>query len=537
MILFTMMQTDSMTYNDSDFNNRPHSTRKSIRSFMLLPLCLLLLLIIAASSCGSSKEKKNLLYLEEYMEQDPAGGLKSLDSIDPGSYNSDELKALHALLKSRAYDKNLIDISNDSLIKPAYDYYSASSDKPHRLKAEYYMGIVNLNAGKYDVALSYFLDAYYLALQLSDSFWQGMASRNIAMVFNRTAHSNEELEFALISYYSMLKTKKVNFMDYTILQLCIAFSNNEKPDSCAKYAKELFDLSRQTKNKWLESQAIEMLGISYIKNKNYEKAIGILKQNLRDNDTIEYPDLKIRYYLALAYLKNGDFSKGLSLINDRNKLNSISDDFLEHELYCALEDTVKAYKALSGLHKKTTDNFKKRQASNLGISILKYHNTQKELDRAKMNGYKIKIILISLLFLLGSIIITILTYLYIHKQKIVRLELVRSAENLSTRIQEYECKNNKLADSVKQLLSSHFQIVNRACQTIHESIDDKTAEKRIAKNMKNLIQTIANDNDTIKELECLLNVHCQNLMLDFKNDFKELSKNDYRLFFLVDDKN
>ena len=522
-----MKQTDSKTYNDSDLIDRPHSVWKSIWPLLLLPLCLLLL-IIAVSSCGPSKEKKHLLYLEEYMEQDPAGVLRSLDSIDPGSYSNNELKALYALLKSRAYDKNLIDISNDSLIRPAYDYYSASSDKPHRLKAEYYMGIVNLNAGKYDVAIGYMLRALDLSKELDDPFWQGLVARQINWLFNKTANSVEALEYAKISYENFKKVGIENYIVYSLLDLCLAYSNNNMADSCIVFAKKVLDNSIRTKNKCLEYNIRVTLGIAYIKNHQYGKAIDVL---LPAKPT-EENESEARAYLGLAYVRNKNLDKGREIIDSIVSTEKISESYLQYELYSELNDTVNAFKALQKLYDISDERFKRRNSARLGAAIIDVHNVQKELDRAQISAYRDRIIIFILLALIAVITVIFVFYYYKKRSQEKIRQLLESANVLREKLEEIDKENSKFSNSIVSLLSSQFAYVNEACLTLNEVSDPTSARKIIVRNMLGLIDYLSNNDKTIEELGKLIDYHGNNLFSDFRADFPNLHEQDYRLFLL-----
>ncbi len=127
-----------------------------------------LLLVALAAGCRPSEAERALRSAEALMETRPDSALTLLEAID-GSRLSGEPRARHALLLSQAYDKNYIDLTDDSLISIAVNFYDNSSDDRRRMLALHYKGTVNRNAGFYESALASALEAHDLALALNDT--------------------------------------------------------------------------------------------------------------------------------------------------------------------------------------------------------------------------------------------------------------------------------------------------------------------------------------------------------------------------------
>ncbi len=496
----------------------------------------IIFLFLILSSCVPIHERNNLLKIEQQLEDNPEYALKVLDSINPDHYKSRELKALYSLLKSRAYDKNLIDIDNDSIINPALEYYANSSDKYHRMKAEYYRGIVNQNANRNENAMEGFLNAYETAEEIKEPLWQGLSAKHISRIFNKTVNSHDALEFAKKSYHCYVKLGIDSLLDYPLLNLCIEYNNHGDYDSCVKYAEKLININEKINKgsiqKWYKSKAIESIGISAIKAKDYDKAIKVL-----ESTGLEDVNPNIKYYLALAYLYKGDIAKGRAIINNNDSLKNssetvdlsfLSDDLLKYNLYSLLDNRDSAFACLRILYDRFNENFKKRQASNLSVGFMNYHKNRKELDEAKIKAYRFKIIFISVVSFLLLVIIAITGYYYIKRQREIRDELTRSAEALTDKVKEFEEENIQLGEALQNMLASNFKIVKDACETLNYTPDKKMAEKKLADNMNSLIKSLSKDPKKIKELEELVNRNYGNIMHNLRNDYPDLTKDDYR---------
>ena len=97
--------------------------------------------------------------IEEYISEDPQRALDSLRTVSAGDIPGRENRARAALLHSMALDKNYIDVSSDSIISTAVDWYSRHGSPDEKLKAYYYQGRVYENAGDDEAAMESFVRA------------------------------------------------------------------------------------------------------------------------------------------------------------------------------------------------------------------------------------------------------------------------------------------------------------------------------------------------------------------------------------------
>lgn len=115
------------------------------------------------------------------MNADPQGALAVLDSINKDELSTRRLNAEYALLLSMAYDKNEIDVTSDSLVRVAYDYYRYFGSKDDKLKAYYYLGNAYLCMYDYEKAIETFLKAEKLAGKVKDK-------TALALLYNTSAY-------------------------------------------------------------------------------------------------------------------------------------------------------------------------------------------------------------------------------------------------------------------------------------------------------------------------------------------------------------
>ena len=100
---------------------------------------ILIFLLIAYACNKDASEIDTLLNgIEAYIEEHPEEALKVLESVNREELTSRKLKAKHSLLYSMALDKNYIDVTTDSIIAPAVDYYKYHGTAEEKLLTSYY---------------------------------------------------------------------------------------------------------------------------------------------------------------------------------------------------------------------------------------------------------------------------------------------------------------------------------------------------------------------------------------------------------------
>lgn len=120
---------------------------------------LIFLLMLCACNKDASEIGSLLNGIEAYIEEHPEEALKVLESVNREELTSRKLKAKHSLLYSMALDKNYIDVTTDSIIAPAVNYYKYRGTDEERFKSLYYAGRVYQNAGNIEAAMEKFVEA------------------------------------------------------------------------------------------------------------------------------------------------------------------------------------------------------------------------------------------------------------------------------------------------------------------------------------------------------------------------------------------
>ena len=140
---------------------------------MLIRITAAVLTCCTVLSCADdSAVMEELDWAEAVMEEHPDSALALLDTLDRSRLTTREARARHALLYSQALDKNYIELTTDSIIRPAAQYYARHGSPNDRLKAQYYLGCIFRNASDWEQAIEHFVNAEEYVDRATD--WQAV---------------------------------------------------------------------------------------------------------------------------------------------------------------------------------------------------------------------------------------------------------------------------------------------------------------------------------------------------------------------------
>ncbi len=138
---------------------------------------------IGAGCSSPSGQKERLERVERVVNTYPDSALAILEDPLFKEIATPKLKALHSLLYTMALDKNYIDISSDSIIRYAVNYYSKRSDKLRKAQSYYYLGTVFYNAGEIAKAAENYLKAKEAATNAGNSYLHGQICNILGLIY------------------------------------------------------------------------------------------------------------------------------------------------------------------------------------------------------------------------------------------------------------------------------------------------------------------------------------------------------------------
>ena len=158
---------------------------------------IVLMLIMSSFFLGCQRQylvAEKLLQAETVMNEHPDSALNFLKGIAQPELKTQAHHARYALLYSQALDKNYIDLTSDSLISIAVDYYKDRDDVKAKFFSYYYLGRIYTNANNLTQATLAYMEAEQLVDELGDDYAAGL-------LYNQMGDIYQE-------YYDFLKALK-----------------------------------------------------------------------------------------------------------------------------------------------------------------------------------------------------------------------------------------------------------------------------------------------------------------------------------------
>ena len=124
------------------------------------------MVFVSGAGCRNEGAVSRVLeQAEDLMIGRPDSALLLLGEIDPAALARvrERTLARYSLLYSQALDKNYIDLTSDSIIRRAVNYYRKHGTPVQKGKAYFYLGRIYANAGKTEASVKAFIRAeHYL---------------------------------------------------------------------------------------------------------------------------------------------------------------------------------------------------------------------------------------------------------------------------------------------------------------------------------------------------------------------------------------
>lgn len=369
-------------------------------------------LFIASCSAKFNCDRENniLNHVEKIIESSPDSSLILLESIDKSSLYRASDKAKYSLLMSMALDKNYIDISSDSIIRPALEYYKHSRDDESMMKTYYYAGVVRSNGGDKQGAMEFYVKAEMASRHSDNYLFKGRihdAKYHIYRDLFDISRSLIELKKSKDCFYKSGDERRyIN----SLISLSNVFMTLNEYDSAYYYLNNI--------DSYYEKLTDKQRGLYYANRLQY----CIRKDSINLNNYIyEYFDrVKNKSYInwmviSMSYIAKNDFVKAKEAIDKCIKADDVGlYYYIKSEVYEGLgqyEEALDAYKEYVKVdHKSDLDIFR----SDTKFVEERYIS---ELKKQKYLYTMIIFILLAALFL-GITYVVIERYRYLKKDKI-----------------------------------------------------------------------------------------------------------------------
>ena len=237
-------------------------------------LTVILTILITIAICGCYEKRAisdTFSRAEQLMDVQPDSALLLLKDIESKNLITNEGKARHALLLSQAYDKNYIDLTNDSLINIAVEYYADSNDKERYFTSLYYLARVQYNRNDYVNAIITLTQAEELSQYIKDNYKLGLLYGWIGHIYNDVFDATKSLTYykKAKNFYNLCNNE---YLEYDkILSMADAYYKLEKFEETETHIKTVIEWAYKNNVKDLLQESTEGLITLYETRGEYDK--------------------------------------------------------------------------------------------------------------------------------------------------------------------------------------------------------------------------------------------------------------------------
>lgn len=271
-----------------------------IAIFVTITIC------IGAGCSSSPAQKERLERAERVVNTYPDSALTILEDPLFKEITTPKLKALHSLLYSMALDKSYVDISSDSIIRYAVNYYSKRSNKLRKAQSYYYLGTVFYNAGEITKAAENYLRAKEAATNAGNSYLHGQICNTLGIIYYKQNLFEEAAELykesGKLFKSAGYNDKYANALSYAAKSYDLA----GKTISAEKYYRVAIDIYKECNDKKRIITTVSSLADIFLDNNRIDSVI-VLLNNLYmvySNGSIplrNYPIWSKIFYLQANY--------------------------------------------------------------------------------------------------------------------------------------------------------------------------------------------------------------------------------------------
>ena len=484
----------------------------------------ILLSLTALSACTPRRVGEAMNRADSLMTSAPDSALALLDAIDPATLRTDAARARHALLLSQALDKNYVDVTDDSLISIADDYYARTSDTRSQMLSLFYHGRVAYNAKDYPRALVLFTRSLDLARTLDDPFWSARNAGEMSEIFEKTFHPKEELHYAVMAGEYFEKTDNYPFVNHSNLVLARASLNNDLYGQAKRYAALASDsaMKHGDYDLWIDSRIIEAKAAFYLA--EFPETIDILESLFADNGG----DVPLTAYehLGMAYLKAGRTDKASEFANyipDSLRPKILIFYFEEAKSRKDYRRASEILETIAYANNDTLSNALNYNFSQVLTEHLFYTNRIHDLENE--NHLMWGCILIAV-----SAIILIMGISHIRRLRGRQRQLLERNLAIAQNLEEVLSLRSDLQSDLKDMLLSRDSEIDSLCRTFYENQNAPSLKTAISREIDGLVYDLSDNPDYMATLQRMANDNFEDIYTRFLNDMPGLKDADYKLF-------
>src|SRR5574344_656644 len=492
---------------------------------------LLAILLLPVFTCCSKRISKTMDVAEYCMTDRPDSSLALLETIIDGDIRLKANKARYALLYSQALDKNYIDLTDDSLINIAVDYYYDKKNVRYKFLSLYYGGRIYTNAGDYTKAIISYSDAETLVDKLSDDYLSGLLYSQLGDIYLNVFDYDKSLSAYQKSYEYFHKAGKSEHEYYCILDIGMEYMNLYDFENGQKYINEAINRAKEVGDTSFVLDCQRNLAIFRMFNGEVD-SVEVLKNTICKSVDFEDMGSHLLGSFARMYALNNKPDSAEILIQQAwNNVTNASDSIV------LFYDSSNVYESL-GDFKKSLANLRNAVYAqniilrNLLSQPILFAQKNYYKDQSDSYNYRLKVTKCFMICIISIILLIITLAVVLFRKRLNKKDLeIERYINIINEIRNNSEENiSKTLQKAKQQISSYFEQVSQIGDSYYELADTEKGRNKFLSDFKNTLKRFSKDKQFYMRLENTVNEYNDDVMLKLRNDISDIKESDYQLF-------
>ena len=496
-----------------------------------------ILIVLSFTGCYNREQDYRLDKAEALLQKKPDSALTILQQFFPGSQQAEQ--ARYALLYSAALDKNHIKITNDSLIRKAWDYYEHHpKNLRNQCKTLYYWGRIKLRADDKAGALRIFLEIEKKLKDTNEPYYKGLLYNQIGEVYYAQMNYNRAYHYFRESRNNFRQSENLREETEATLDMAASAYHSKDIEKAMRLYSAALDLADEQKNDELAESSLTNLASLYVISGKRQIPHDLLQRielSARKDTLYGYHTLvdvqllknrvdSARYYLKLAEAHTTDIRDMADLYYTAYRIEAQSKNFEK------ATDNIHRYIYLTDSLTRSNMQF------SAGMVEREYFQEQSAFAEYRIKNRTILEIsaIVIVILLLGVAWYIIRQRMRLQRERTDHYLLLAEEANSEYKALTERMEGQRSTEShLKGLVTSRFDIIDKLGKTYYERENTLSQQAAMFQEVKQIITDFSENNEMLQELELIVNTCHDNAMQKLRNDFPAMKEADIRLLCYI----
>lgn len=496
-----------------------------------------ILIVLSFTGCYNREQDYRLDEAEALLQNKPDSALTILQQFIPGSQQAEQ--ARYALLYSAALDKNHIKITNDSLIRKAWNYYEHHpKNLRNQCKTLYYWGRIKLRADDKAGALRIFLEIEKKLKDTNEPYYKGLLYNQIGEVYYAQMNYNRAYHYFRESRNNFRQSENLREETEATLDMAASAYHSKDIEKAMRLYSAALDLADEQKNDELAESSLTNLASLYVISGKRQIPHDLLQRielSARKDTLYGYHTLvdvqllknrvdSARYYLKLAEAHTTDIRDMADLYYTAYRIEAQSKNFEK------ATDNIHRYIYLTDSLTRSNIQF------SAGMVEREYFQEQSAFAEYRIKNRTILEIsaIVIVILLLGVAWYIIRQRMRLQRERTDHYLLLAEEANSEYKALTERMEGQRSTEShLKGLVTSRFDIIDKLGKTYYERENTLSQQAAMFQEVKQIITDFSENNEMLQELELIVNTCHDNAMQKLRNDFPSMKEADIRLLCYI----